>query len=93
MYNLRYIEESAGGFDALHFFQQGFVNSAGSSTTVDLLITVLAVSVFMVVEARRIGMKYAWVYIVWSLMIAAASGVPLFLLMRERHLAAAREAA
>ena len=41
---------------------------------------------FIVVEARRLGMKRAWLYIVLSLVTAFAFTFPLFLAMRERRL-------
>jgi uncharacterized membrane protein len=53
----------------------------------DLLIVAIAISVFMVIEARRIGMRFVWVYILLSGVTAMAFTVPLFLAMRERHLA------
>jgi uncharacterized membrane protein (UPF0182 family) len=53
----------------------------------DLLIVAIAISVFMVIEARRIGMRFVWVYILLSGITAMAFTVPLFLAMRERHLA------
>lgn len=63
---------------------------AVSSLTVDLLVAVVAGSILIVVESRRLGMRFAWVYIVLSAVIAFAFAFPLFLAMRERRLAAAR---
>jgi len=40
-----------------------------------------------VIEARRIGMKKVWVYLLLSGVTALAFTFPLFLAMRERHLA------
>ena len=53
----------------------------------DFLVVALAVVTFMVVESRRIGMRFVWVYILLSGVTAMAFTVPLFLAMRERHLA------
>ncbi|WP_111719919.1 DUF2834 domain-containing protein [Homoserinimonas sp. OAct 916] len=58
------------------------VNSLG----VDLLVVAIAGSVFIIVEARRLGMKRAWLYIVLSGVTAFAFTFPLFLAMRERRL-------
>lgn len=63
---------------------------AVSSLTVDLLITAVAGSILVVVESRRLGMRFGWVYIVLSAVVAFAFAFPLFLAMRERRLAAAR---
>lgn len=65
---------------------------AVGSLGVDLLIVAIAGSVFIVAEARRLGMKRAWLYIVLSLVTAFAFTFPLFLAMRERRLAARAEA-
>ncbi|GAA1760104.1 DUF2834 domain-containing protein [Agromyces humatus] len=64
---------------------------AVSSIGVDLLIVAASGCVLIVVESRRVGMKRAWLYIVLSAVTAFAFTFPLFLAMRERHLAAARQ--
>ena len=61
---------------------------AVGSIGVDLLVVAVAGAVFIVVEARRLGMKRAWLYIVLSLITAFAFTFPLFLAMRERRLQA-----
>ena len=57
--------------------------------TSDLSIVAIAAGIFMVVEARRIGLKRVWIYLVLSGFTAMAFTFPLFLAMRERHLAQA----
>lgn len=54
----------------------------------DLTIVAFAVVVFMISEARRLGMKRVWLYILLSGITAMAFTFPLFLAMRERALAA-----
>lgn len=61
-----------------------------SSLTVDLLIVAVAGSVFIIVEARRLGMRRGWLYVVLSGVTAFACMFPLFLCLRERTLAARR---
>jgi len=63
---------------------------AVSSLTVDLLVAAVAGSVFILVEARRLGMRWGWLYVLASGLTAFAFTFPLFLAMRERALAAAR---
>lgn len=63
---------------------------AVSSLTVDLLVAAVAGSILIVVESRRLGMRFGWVYIILSLVIAFAFAFPLFLALRERRLASAR---
>ncbi len=84
-FNLQYFQEM-GGFDARHFFSQGFVNAAASSLTVDLLVAFLAYVVFVVPESRRIGLRHGWIFLVLGLCVAFAFAFPLFLLVRERKL-------
>lgn len=59
---------------------------AVSSIGVDLLVVAAAGCVLIVVEARRLGMRRAWLYIALSAVTAFAFTFPLFLAMRERHL-------
>jgi hypothetical protein len=66
--------------------------SAVSSLTVDLLVVAIAGGVFIVLEARRLGMKRGWLYLVLSGLTAFACMFPLFLCMRERTLQARRTA-
>lgn len=53
----------------------------------DLTVVAIAIVAFMIIESRRIGMRHVWVYIVLAGFTAIAFTVPLFLAMRERHLA------
>ena len=76
----------AGGGDLWGFFPDGYANYASSSLTNDLAFVALAAVVFMIVEARRVGVKYVWVYVVLSFVIAISVTFPLFLLARERRL-------
>lgn len=58
------------------------------SITVDLLVVAVPGSVLIIVEARRLGMRFAWLYIVASGRTAFAFTFPLFLAMRQRVLTA-----
>jgi len=59
--------------------------------SLDLLIVAVAGSAFMIMEARKLGMKRVWLYIVLSGITAFAFTFPLFLAMRERKLQATHE--
>ena len=79
---------------ARNFFADWVSNGpAVTSLTVDLAIVAIAGSILVIVEARRVGMRFAWLYLVVSGVTAFAFGFPLFLAMRERRLAQARTAA
>lgn len=73
-------------------FPMGFLhdlkaNAATRSITVDIVLFFLAAAIFMVFEARRIGIPYVWAYIIGGMLIAISVTFPLFLIARERKLA------
>ncbi|MEV8134605.1 DUF2834 domain-containing protein [Microbacterium aurantiacum] len=59
---------------------------AVSSIAVDLLVVAVAGSVFILVEARRLRMRFGWLYVVGSALTAFAFTFPLFLAMRQRRI-------
>lgn len=65
--------------------------TAWTATAVDLVLTydlgivAIAGSIFMITEAKRIGMKKIWILILLSGITAMAFVFPLFLALRERH--------
>ena len=85
-YNLEYIRHSQVMPAVADYFRDGTATPLAASLTWDLLITATAGSVFMVLEMRRLKMKYVWLYVASSFLIAFAFVFPLFLLHRERAL-------
>ncbi len=68
------------------FFSEWFSNGpATQSLQVDLLVLAIASGIFIVIEGRRIGMRWAWVFLPLAAVTAAAFAVPLFLALRERR--------
>jgi hypothetical protein len=59
---------------------------AVSSIAVDLLVAAVAGSILIIVEARRLGMRRGWLYVVAAGATAFAFAFPLFLAMRQRRL-------
>ncbi|WP_199539111.1 DUF2834 domain-containing protein [Desertihabitans brevis] len=57
-----------------------------SSLVVDVVVVLLACWVLMLVEARRLGIRHVWVYLVLAPVVALAFALPLFLAVRERRL-------
>jgi len=55
----------------------------------DLVVSGVVVAVFILIEGRRLGMRKAWVSLP-GLIVGVSLALPLFLLLRERHLAAVR---
>ena len=76
-----------GNGGALGFIRMAYANPAAASLANDILFVCLAVFAFMVTEARRLGIRYVWVYIVLSLGIAVSVMFPLFLIARQLRLA------
>lgn len=85
-YNLKYMVIEGQTFTVQAFVASGFTNTLASSLTSDFFIGSTAVLVWMMVEARRIGMRFRWVYLILTFGIAFAFACPLFLLMRELRL-------
>jgi hypothetical protein len=52
----------------------------------DLLFVAIPVVAFMVIEARRLGMLWPWIWVPLILPLPGAFVVPLFFLLRERAL-------
>jgi hypothetical protein len=55
--------------------------------SLDLTIVAIAGSAFMIFEAKRLGMKRVWLYLLLSGVTALAATFPFFLAMRERKIA------
>ena len=88
-----YMRESGELLTPQAWIAGGFINSLTGSITTDFLIGTTPVLVWMVVGARRLGMRHWWLYVVATFLLAFAFACPLFLLMREaRHRMAPAEA-
>ena len=69
-----------------------FANPATTMVTLDLALLGIAVVVFVVVEASRLGMRRPWLWAVFAVPLPGAFLVPLFFVLRERRLQAASRA-
>lgn len=74
----------------VQFWKDALVNANPASTflAVDILFFAFAGTLWMVIESRRINMKFVWVYVAIGTFIGISLGFPLFLAMREKQLAA-----
>jgi hypothetical protein len=68
------------------FWPDTLTTPASVSVTADLGLFFLAAAVLMVLEARRLGIRFAWLYVLLGLLIAISVTFPLFLIARERRL-------
>ena len=82
--NIAYINNITDFFPALgSFLAETKVTPASRSITVDILFLFLAAAIFMVIEARKHGIRFVWAYIVGGILIAISVTFPLFLIARE----------
>jgi len=85
--NLDFIQQHGAAFDLGLFVQLANANPAAASLSRDLAVGASAVTVWMVVEGRRLGLRgLGWV-LLSCVTVAFAFGCPLFLYLRERRLA------
>ncbi len=70
------------------FWRDTLANPASRFLTLDVFFLGLAVFVWMVLEARRLGMRRVWLYLLFGMLVAISVTVPIFLINRERALAA-----
>ena len=73
------------GFNLQIFVEQLFTNKISALFGWDVIVAELVLWIFIFWEGSRIGMKHLWVYFASSL-IGVSTGLPFFLLMRQRHL-------
>lgn len=86
MANLAFIREHGAAFDLGLFVQLANANPAAQSLSRDLAIGASAVTIWMVLESRRLRMRgLPWV-LLSCVTLAFAFGAPLFLYLRERRL-------
>ena len=69
----------------------GFFADLGASwsaitVSLDLLFLGIPAAAFAVIESRRLGMRFAWIWIPLAIPLPGAFLIPLFFLLRERAL-------
>ena len=84
--NLAYFDKPARFL--LDFMNDSKVTPASRSVTVDLVLVSLAATILMVIEARKYGIKFVWLYVLGGLAIAISVTFPLFLIARELRMSA-----
>ena len=72
------------------FLDQLTANGVATFMLIDLGVVAVIGLVFMVVEGRRLGMRFLWVYVVLTFAVAISLSLPLFLIARQVHLAGQR---
>ncbi|MCA8977472.1 MAG: DUF2834 domain-containing protein [Planctomycetes bacterium] len=92
-WTMAWLDEGGNLLNQAAFFGDFFgdaytANHAASFITVDLVGSWFAFLVFVLPEAKRLGMRFGWGYIVAACTLGNCFAFPLFLFNRERALAA-----
>lgn len=80
---------AANGFDLPLLFRQLFETHAAAFFGLDVLVSSVALWLFVFYEGRRRRMKNLWLYVVCNLAVGVSLALPLFLFFRERSVRAA----
>lgn len=84
--NLDFIQQHGSGFDLGLFINLANANPAAQSLSRDLLVSSSAVTIWIIVEARRLKMRGLLGTLGLCFGVAFACGAPFFLYLRERRL-------
>ena len=79
------------GFDLPRLFRQLFQNHVSAFFGLDVIVSSLALWVFVFSEGTRRGMRNLWVYVLCNLAVGVSLALPLFLFFRQRKLQGAHE--
>ena len=85
--NLEFMREYGASFDLAQFIALANANPAAESLSRDLLVGASAITIWIVVESRRLQMRHLWIVLLSAGTIAFACAAPFFLFLRERRLA------
>lgn len=88
-FNLQFFAQPDNG-GLVGFVRGGYANPAAASLTNDLFLLGAACTVFMLIEARRLGIRWVWVYVILSFAVAISVMFPLFMVARQLRLEATR---
>lgn len=83
--NIAFMQQPDNSF--MDFINAAYVNAAAASLSNDLLFIALAASIFMAIEGKRVGVRFVWLYLVLSGVVAISVTFPLFLLARQIKIA------
>ena len=84
-FNIQYYMTAGPEFGWIDWIERCLVNPASASALMDLTFAYIILSIWMVWEAGRLGMRFGWLYIVLAVGISLAYGLGLFLMFRERR--------
>jgi len=70
-----------------HFFSDALDNPAGWFVYTDLTLVWIALTVYMVIEARRHGIRFVWLYVIAAPLSALSVSFPAFMFVRQLTIA------
>ncbi|MEV4503515.1 DUF2834 domain-containing protein [Streptomyces klenkii] len=73
-----------------NFVHDALTNLASRFVYADLVLIWAALSAFMIVESRRLGIRHVWAYIVGAPALALCASFSVFMYVRQLKIAAAR---
>jgi hypothetical protein len=76
------------GFNIPLFFQELFSTNIGGFFGMDVIVSAVALFVFIYSEGKRQKMTLLWIPVVATLSVGVSLGLPLFLYMRQRAIEA-----
>jgi len=74
------------GLDGKAFVEELFGTSISAFFATDLIISCLVFLIYLRQEAKRLSMRYSWVYVIALLTVGLSFALPLFLYVRENHI-------
>ena len=78
---------AAHGLNLSLFVRELFATRIGGFFGMDVVVSATALIVFASAEGRRLQIRGRWVVVVAVLLVGVSLGLPLFLYLRERHVA------
>jgi hypothetical protein len=86
-FNIQFVIEH-GGFSLVTFITENFVNNGSASIASDFIVVALVFLVWSFKEAKRLELRKWWLFFLVTFTVALAFTMPLFMLVRERRIAA-----
>lgn len=77
-----------GGFSLITFLTETFATNGSSSIASDFVVVGLVFLAWSFKESKRLNMRGWWLFFILTFGIALAFTMPLFMLIRERRIAA-----
>tara|TARA_Y100001968_G_scaffold86637_1_gene77642 strand:- start:45 stop:392 length:348 start_codon:yes stop_codon:yes gene_type:complete len=74
------------GLDISLFIDQLWVNPISRFFALDVVISALVLTVFIVYESQRLAIRNKWIALLATFSIGVSSGLPLFLYLRQQTL-------